>query len=146
MVEIHPDMRQNIDSVRDFIREAKMKLKNAAMLRNKTILKPKLDNDTLWSGKCEVLRRFELLRNDLVEASQHSDCNLTVNDSPLFANKVGKYSRMLKEVVDVTMSLQTDEHSLADFRDDLDTLIEAVRDEERTPSSLFTTPDSVQST
>ncbi len=44
---------------------------------------------------------------------------------------------MLKEAMDVTMSLQTDGHSLADCRDDLDMLIEAVRDEKLTPSSPF---------
>ena len=60
-----------------------------------------------------------------------------VNDSPLFVNEVGKYSRMLKEVMDVTMSLQTDGHSLVDCRDDLDMPIEAVRDEKRMPFSPF---------
>ncbi len=89
LVESHPDMRQNIDSVRDVMREAKTRLKNATVLRNITRLKPKLDNDTRWSGKYEVLRRFELMRNDSVEASQHSDCNLTVHDSSLSFKKVG---------------------------------------------------------
>ena len=49
---------------------AKTRLKNAAILRNLTDLKPKLDNDTRWSGKFEVLQRFGRLRDDLIEVSE----------------------------------------------------------------------------
>ena len=62
------------------MRDAKMKLKNAAILRNITQLKLKQDNDTRWSGKYEILQRFQVMRNYLVEASEHSNSGLKVEE------------------------------------------------------------------
>ena len=44
MVDTHPDLRNTIESVCNTMTSARSKLKNSAILRNITDLRPKLDN------------------------------------------------------------------------------------------------------
>ena len=137
MVSNHIDLKNTIDSVRETMSDARSKLKNAAILRNITDLRPKLDNDTRWSGKFEILKQFAKMRDDILEAAEHPDCDIKMNKSNAFANKTNRYVRMLKEINDVTRSLQSDGHTLADCRDDINALIEAVTDEKDDINSVF---------
>lgn len=51
-----------------------------------------------------------------------------MNVSTSFLNKKVRYSRMLKEINDVTKSPQTEGHTLADLFDSLGALMDAVQD------------------
>ncbi len=131
MVSSHLDLKRTIDCVRDTMKSAKVKLKNAAILRNITELVPITDKDTRWSGMYRVLSRFDRLRDYLLEASDEQGCELSFNSSNVFAAKNRRYARMLGEINQVTLSLQKEGHSLADCRDDLDALLEAINEEKR---------------
>ncbi len=137
IISSHLDLGRTIECVRDTMKSAKMKLKNAAVLRNITDLKPKLYNNTRWSGKCAILTRFDKMRDDLVQAIEHPKSDLLVPTSVIFAKKTKKYAGMLRAIDEVTKSLQKDGHLVSDCRDDLDALIESVSDQRTEKSSPF---------
>lgn len=137
MVASHYDMKNTIDSVRETMTSARARLKNAAILRNITDLRPRIDNTTRWSGKYYILNQFVNMRSDLIEASDEPGCDRVVNPSIAFKNKTTRYTRMLKEINEVTKSLQRKGNTLADYRDDLNALIEAVQDEKGNIGSPF---------
>ncbi len=75
------------------------------------------------------MRRIEQIRDDLIEASENEECDLLVDSSPVFANKIRQYACILEENNNVTKSLQSDGHRLADCRYNFDFLNEGVEDE-----------------
>lgn len=136
MVKQHDDLNSSIETVHETMREAKQ-LKNAALLRNITDYHPVMFNRTRWSGKYRTLKRFDTIRDALIEVSEAPDGNLSVNRSTRFASKVRRYARMLGEIDVVTRSLQTRGYTFAACRRDLDVLIESVRDDARTPGTAL---------
>ena len=60
-----------------------------------------------------------------------------MDESVAFGNKTKRYARMLKEIMVVTKSLQTNGYTLADCRECLDDLMKAVEEEKRMHSSPF---------
>ncbi len=129
MIENHADLSNAITSVRVTMREVKPKLKSSAELRNLIDLSPVIDNETMWSGKVKVLRRFQEIPEELIEAHEHPDADFTINTSLSFAGKCEKYRRMLAELYIVTNMLQTRGRTLAECERDLDTLIDAVNED-----------------
>ncbi len=105
MIASHLDLKNTVGSVHETMNSGRSKLKNAAILRNVTELKPKVDNITRSSGKLEILRQFTRMHEYLVEISGDPDCKLIINSSSSLANKTLKYTRMLKEVQGVTKTL-----------------------------------------
>ncbi len=69
------------------------------------------------------------MRNDLIDANEDPECDISMNSST--------YTRMLKEINDITKSLQSREQTLADCRHDLNVLIEAIEDEKQVTTSPF---------
>ncbi len=137
MIENHADLSNAITSVRVTMREVKPKLKSSAELRNLIDLSPVIDNETMWSGKVKVLRRFQEIPEELIEAHEHPDADFTINTSLSFAGKCEKYRRMLAELYIVTNMLQTRGRTLAECERDLDTLIDAVNEERSNRSFYF---------
>ncbi len=73
------------------------------------------------------MRRFEKIRDELVEVATDSEFNLPVKGGERFASKVRKYMKMLGEIDFITCSLQTKGHTMAKCREDLNILIDSVR-------------------
>lgn len=63
----HPDLCGVIKSVHDIMKMAKS-LKNQAILRNLTDLKPILHNKTRWSSQSDMLNCFIEIRPEIVLA------------------------------------------------------------------------------
>jgi hypothetical protein len=78
------NLKNAISGVATTMKEARMSLKNAAILSELTPLKPILYNKPHWSGKFQVLDRFLRIRPALIEAANHEDADLDVNGSPQF--------------------------------------------------------------
>ena len=135
MINRHIELKNVIESVHRTMKEVKSKSKSAAVLRNLTELHPVLDNETRWSGKVLMLKRFIEIRSEIIEASEHEDSEFYVNTSPIFAARTSRHYRMLREIDAVTKSLQIRGRTLAECRGDIDTLIEAVREEKSKPGS-----------
>jgi len=106
MVRKNKDMSGVIDSVHEIMKMAK-RLKNQAILRNLTDLKPMLHNKTRWSSKCEMLHRFLEIRPQIISAKDHEDSTITDTDEMLISAKPKKYAAMLKEINWVAKRLQT---------------------------------------
>ena len=73
-------------------------LKIAAVLRNITDLMPVIPGETRWSGRYEILELFAHIRDELLEAANHEDGTMHVDDSSRFLGYVRKYSRMPGEI------------------------------------------------
>lgn len=129
MIESHLDLKNTISSVHETMKSIKLKPKSAAVLRNLCELRPVMDNETRWSSKVSLLGRFNEIRTEIIDASEHVDADFAVNASPAFAGKVRRYHRMLSEINVITKVLQGKGRTLAECRGDLDTLISAVSDE-----------------
>lgn len=81
MAANHQNMHSTPDEVHDVMRDAKMNIKNEAILRYITDIKPKLDRDIWWSGKYEILQRFEAMRDKFIEACAHPDIDMVIDES-----------------------------------------------------------------
>ena len=87
MIDAHTDLKYYVDSVRRTISRARRKLKNAAILRNLTDLRPKLENSTRWPGKYLILHQFTRMRDDLIEATEDTNSDIIINTPTAFLNK-----------------------------------------------------------
>lgn len=61
---------------------------------------------TRWSGKDAMLGRFNEICNEMIDAADHPDSNITVSGSKNFASKIRKYPAMMAEIDSITKSLQ----------------------------------------
>jgi hypothetical protein len=90
MVEKHSDLTNVIANTHETMRAAKQKLKNTALLRNMTDLKPVMHNKTRWSGKYSMLKRFSQIRQELIEVGAQYHSDLPIDPTQAFGNKVTK--------------------------------------------------------
>lgn len=92
MVDSAQGLNNTIESVHNTMKACKLKLNNAAILRNLTVLKPQFHNNTRWSSMFHMLQCFVLIRNMLVEVSEHVESDIEMNTSEQFKIKVIKYA------------------------------------------------------
>ena len=76
-----------------------------------------------------MLKQFLDVREEIIEASEHTDACFYVNYSPTFAARANRHLRQLKEIDTVTKSLQVRGRTLAECKIDIDTLVHAVGEE-----------------
>ena len=119
-----------IDKVHQAMSEAKGSIKNAAVLRSLTHLRPSPINGIRWSTKAIMLNKFDRIRDKLIEANEDDDCDITIDDSNQFKVAAKKLHMMLQEINAVILTLQTRLYPLEDCWEDLDYLIEASTDEQ----------------
>ena len=108
-----PELNQILESVQNSMRQCKQSLKNAAVLRNLSTLKPIMYNKTRWSGKHDVLKRFIKNREDLIKAADDENTTLEVNSTMGFLNKVKRHQKALARIQIATQEMQTQFHSLS---------------------------------
>ena len=70
-----------------------------------------------------MLTQYVIMRDDLEVALESVDSNFTMNNSINFNHKVEKMKRMLRRIKIPTKMMQTESHSLAKGRDNLDMLL-----------------------
>lgn len=97
MISNSEELSHVVESVQNTMKGARA-LKNAAVLRNITDLKPVLPNVTRWSGMLHMLKRFYRIRDELLDASKHKDSNFSIDASDLFASKLRRLFAMLSEI------------------------------------------------
>lgn len=129
MVEASAEMKSTIRFVHDMMRHVKTRLKNAAILRNLTDLCSVLHNATRWTGKCMMLQIFGEIKNEVIQACDKSDVDISSDYEFVFTNRVPKYERMLAAINIATAKLQGKDLTLASCRYVFDTLIQAVNEE-----------------
>jgi len=140
-VDSDVSLSSTLDSVHSTMKAAKAKLKNAAILRNLTHLKPVLYNKTRWSGKSAVLERFVRIREQLIQAADNESASaeIPIERSASFRDKAAKYGEQMKRINQYSVLLQEREKTLADCDEcleDLDALIAEHNDPDKEGGAL----------
>ena len=132
-----PILKAMIDSVASTMKEAKNSLKNAALLRRLTPLKPVLFNKTRWSGKFNMLTRFVRVRVQLVTVAENEDSNLSVWADVVFYNRTVRITMVLDKFNEVTIFMQTRLLTLSLCHRSLDHLIACALTGRDQPGNVF---------
>ena len=126
MISSTPDLKDTLASVHETMSAAKSKLKNKAMLRNLVQLAPVVPNATRWSGNCDMVSRYVEIRPELIAVRRDEKCDLPIDATNVFADKVKKYGAQLKEINCVTKELQKSAISLRDCRSEIHDLAHVI--------------------
>jgi len=126
MTRLNHQLKTALNSVHETMLSCKQKLKNSALLRNLTDLKPIIHNQTRWSGKFYMMQRFLRIRTELIEISNDDRSDIVVNSSNGFRAKCEKFSSWLNHINNVTLFLQKRLLTLEKCRGVLDILIDDV--------------------
>ena len=114
-----------LPTVLDTVRKTKVSCNNGIRrsdtLRNINNFRISVDKNTLWSGKFTMLKRFNILRSDLIEVADTDRVALKVNRRNKFKTKCLVYEKMFKAINDVTLLLQQRGATLGECRSALDT-------------------------
>lgn len=99
-------MSRTTESVYKTMKSARCGLKNVSTLRNLTDLRPVIHNETRWSGKVQLLRRFEKIRSELIEVSTDEIADIPIDASYTSSRNTSINCNMLRNIDDVTKELQ----------------------------------------
>ncbi len=84
------------------------------MLRNLTHLTPVLHNATRWSSKFHMLKRFNEIRDELLQVADTEEATVPIDRSTAFKRNAEKFCKMLREINSITLLLQIGNETLAD--------------------------------
>ncbi len=79
MVERHADLSKTIEMVHETMKATRTKLRNSAVLRNLTDIRPVMHNDTKWCGKKVMLDRFNQIRTELITAAADDEPEIPID-------------------------------------------------------------------
>ena len=74
-------------------------------MRKVTNLRLKIYNETRWSRKRRMLRKWLQISNKLIEKSGHSNSNNKINDSNAYRNRVTKFVISLEKADNITVAM-----------------------------------------
>jgi hypothetical protein len=115
MIKGDTDLEENLAKVNDTMVKIKNSLKNTAVLRLLTPLRPSIDHPIRWTGKYRMATRFIKLHPKLIKLASHPASTLAFeNDSPTFLNRIKKATGWMGEVNMVTVGMQRDGITLAE--------------------------------
>lgn len=90
MISQHDELSRTLDSIHETMEVAKGKLKHATVLLNITPLRPILHNMRRTS-KYAILRHFWMMRDSLIQASEHENAEILGMPTPAFVVKTHPY-------------------------------------------------------
>ena len=106
MIERHVELSKTIETVHETMREARSRLRNAAVLKNLSDLGSVMHKDTRWSGKRFMLEHFNQIRREFIAAAADDGSDIPIDASHVFLTKTRKYATMLSEIDFVTKYIQ----------------------------------------
>ncbi len=127
MLSNYTELENVIDEVQMTMKSAHT-LKKSTLLRNLTDYRAILPSETRWSGARGMLERYLKIHDELNEVKENNHSDLQMNQNMKFKQKVEPYAYMLAELDQFTVTLETENHTLADCRSDLGTLITTLRE------------------
>ena len=119
-------LRQEIDSVQAKMQECSMKIKNRALRRSITDLSPVLPSETRWSGKFEMVERFNNIYSELLHVSQSKNGNSRIDNCTCFKRNVIRANKQLEQINIVTLVLESEKNTLSNSRLAFDSVFEAI--------------------
>eukprot|EP00171_Calliarthron_tuberculosum_P001491 IDg1491t1 len=115
-----------IDSIHATMSSCHRKLRDRAMLRNLTSLAPVLHNKTRWSSKYIMIKRFNEIRDSIIEVANTEGATVAVERSPIFYRKSKRYEKQLQVIDQCTLELQKRGSTVSDCRFSLDVLMQSI--------------------
>ena len=91
MVRNNTQLSKMIDTVQETMKDVKNSIKNATFLRNLTPCRPNFHKKTRWTDKHDVLEKWTIIRDVLMEARMDDESNFRTNCSQLFDEKIRKF-------------------------------------------------------
>lgn len=85
----------------------------------------------------QIRKLFKWIRENLILVSGTEGAQLTIDESPDFLARAIKYEKMMKDVSDATLVLQTRKLTLLDSRLVLESLLESVAENRDKPGSTL---------
>ena len=122
-VESTPCVKGTLKSVNRTMTKVKGSLKNMAVLRKITKLRPEIGNATRWTGHGRMMRKYQSTRSDLMTAHDADDTNFPMNKSTQFKKKAESVSGCFQDTNVVAFSMQHQLYKLRSCRADLDALM-----------------------
>jgi hypothetical protein len=99
MINRWPFLKTLIEKVNNCQKSIKSKLKNVAILRNLTSLRPVLIQDVCsWSSIKESLCKWVRLHDHMINAANHKDATIDIDRTMFFQENVTKQSEMLAKI------------------------------------------------
>ena len=98
-------------------------------LRNLTDLSPITPNETRWTAKYEMVKRFNTIRDELIDVADDEDCDLEIDTSLQFKRIALRCEKQLGQMNAVTTELQKEHLSLSECRLAIDSLSECVKND-----------------
>ena len=95
-VESTPCVKGTLKSVNRTMTKVKGSLKNMAVLRKITKLRPEIGNATRWTGHGRMMRKYQTARSDLMTAHDAEDTKFPMNKSTQFKKKLRKFLRAFR--------------------------------------------------
>jgi len=130
MINATPSLKDQIENIAKVMTECRASLKNAAILRNLTDLKPEKCNATCWSSKFLMMDKCKRMWKDIKVAADHKGASdaldQELNRENAHHHAVCKSTKMLKTFNLVTVSLQTRAASLIQCRKLIDFLMNEI--------------------
>ena len=84
-------VKGTLKSVNRTMTKVKGSLKNMAVLRKITKLRPEIGNATRWTGHGRMMRKYQSTRSDLMTAHDADDTNFPMNKSTQFKKKLSLF-------------------------------------------------------
>ena len=123
MLRADSAMELTIKKIYDVMRTCKIKLKHRATLRKLTNLSPITANERRWTGKYEMVKRLNTIRDELIDVADDEDCDLEIDTSPKFKRIALRCEKQLGQMSAVTTELQKAHPSLSECRFAIDSLL-----------------------
>ena len=112
-----------LDSIHDTMVAVKGSLKNSAVLRISTNLKPEMGNDTRWTGWGIMLRKYVKIHHKLLEASENVDANIPIHIRLSFKCRAEKQALLFEDIDSIDVSMQHKLYTISACRTDLNAII-----------------------
>lgn len=126
MLSTDGNLRRTVGSIQETMGTCRNRLKNRAMLRNVSHLQPIIPNETRWSGVCQMVLRYNKIRDALIEIEKNECTDLKMDKQLSFKHNALKIGSQLQGIDEFTKELQKEHITLSDARLILDELIRNV--------------------
>ena len=124
MISNAPVLANVLDSIHETMVGVKGSIKNTAVLRSLTNLRPEIGNATRWTGWGRMLRKYIRIRPCLLEATENEDANIPMNCGLAFKRKAERQALMFEDINAVAISMQKKLYTVSACQNNLNDIIE----------------------
>lgn len=117
-------IKETVDTAQEEMKIARGSLKNQAVLRKTTNLKPEVGNATRWTSWGTMMMKHRRMSDDLREASLQPNNTIQADQSWVFQSRAMKVTKMFEDINMTAVSMQTRLYPLHLVCEDCDSLLQ----------------------